>query len=130
MEILLPRVQLEYKIASLKRLGLRNLAEYRATPWWKWFKEDYYQRHKHAYFCVDCGATHGLEIDHESYEHLGCERDSEVAYRCDACHVKKHLRWNEIARREMDADWKPTTTKKPSPIWRGLLRWIYYMFFW
>ncbi len=132
VEILLPRVQLKFKQDGLARLGYKNLAEYRASPWWQWFKADYYRRHRHAYRCVDCGATHGLEIDHESYEHLGCERDSEVANRCDTCHVKKHERWNAIARAEMNG------TKKPLPSGKGrskirrvlyIIRMIFYYMF-
>jgi len=133
VEILFPRQQLAYKQASLERLGLKNLQEYRDSDWWKWFKQDYYKRHKNAYFCVDCGARHGLEIDHEDYRDLGREKDWQVRYRCDACHVEKHRKWNAIARAEMDNE-KPALPVKARAGWirwvKLLWRVIHIMFFW
>ncbi len=119
MSFLLPRAQREAIRVNLRILGYASLPEFRQSDRWKKRREKY--RLTHEYVCVGCGSRHGLELNHKDYKHLGNERDSELEWRCDACHVAYHIELEKVAKAEFN--------QKAPPKRKGLIYWIWYALF-
>lgn len=69
--------------------------DYMRTRHWKLVKERY--KRKHKYMCVECGSREkGLHLHHKTYERIGQERDSDLIYLCQGCHVMEHKRLRRV----------------------------------
>lgn len=44
-----------------------------------------------GYRCSKCGAGRNIQVHHKSYEHLGCEPDSDLDVLCRECHEGHHV---------------------------------------
>ena len=79
-------VEQELSIADLRALAY---VDYLKTPHWQRVREAALE---HAdYRCQLCGAQdRTLEVHHNNYERLGCERPSDVIALCDPCHGYHH----------------------------------------
>ena len=70
-------------VNRLKRKRKINYYSYIRSRTWK--KKADRIREQRNFICEKCGKR-GWQVHHKSYEHLGRERDYELALLCDDCH--------------------------------------------
>jgi hypothetical protein len=119
-----------------------NKAQYQAylrTDHWRRFRYEYSRIYKQE--CYLCGAQSGLELHHVTYERLGKELYTDVAYLCSDCHTLVHhtsaegnraRQWLDPVklpapkRKERDAVWGMQSSNKSAegilPYAKGLRR--------
>lgn len=67
----------------------------------QWYREEYlHSKHwrktrnralaRSNFMCSNCRATHGLQVHHLTYTHLGHELDSDLKVLCSKCHKQVH----------------------------------------
>ena len=80
---------------------VKTYQEYLLTTHWKDFKTKKYKS-KVKYRCVCCETHKGLQLHHNTYEKIGCERLGDVVWLCTSCHATVH----QVAKEKPDMDIK------------------------
>ena len=62
--------------------------EYISSPGWQIRKETYFNRHPRV--CKICKTKDNIQLHHQTYERVGCERDADLVPLCEFHHELVH----------------------------------------
>ena len=74
----------------------KSIQELRSLPYEKYLLTDHWQSirrgalRKAAYKCQLCSVKNTLQVHHNTYDNLGCEKPEDVTVLCNGCHEKHH----------------------------------------
>jgi hypothetical protein len=77
------------------------------TSYYSYLKTDHWRDVRQAalvragHKCQLCSATQLLEVHHNTYERLGCERPEDLVVLCDRCHTVFHVQRDKRTRRKI-----------------------------
>jgi hypothetical protein len=81
-------VPIEAPAPMPERMNKARYAEYLHSSHWRQTRQR--KLDEVGRRCQLCGATHGIEIHHNNYDHLGAERMSDLIALCSGCHRHFH----------------------------------------